>query len=154
MWPELITYISFNISNRLHHGPLGYVLNFTGYTNTSLPRELSWITCTIPEWGHDGKCKYYYSDVIRSGVASQITSLTIVYSNGYSGTNQRKHQSSTSPAFVRGIHRWPVNSLHKGPVTWTFFFSIWWRHHCISMFLAEIHHDKDQFKQMSKDDIW
>ena len=31
--------------------------------------------------------------------------------------NQRKHQSSASLAFVRGIHRWPVNSLHKGPVT-------------------------------------
>ena len=29
---------------------------------------------------------------------------------------QRKHQSSTSLAFVQGIHRWPVNSLHKGPV--------------------------------------
>ena len=28
---------------------------------------------------------------------------------------QRKHQSSASLAFVRGIHRWPVNSLHKGP---------------------------------------
>ena len=29
----------------------------------------------------------------------------------------RKHQSSASLAFVRGIHRWPVNSPHKGPVT-------------------------------------
>ena len=28
-----------------------------------------------------------------------------------------KHQSSASLAFVRGIHRWPVNSPHKGPVT-------------------------------------
>ena len=34
-----------------------------------------------------------------------------------SGTDQRKHQSSASLAFVRGIHRWPVNSHHKGPVT-------------------------------------
>ena len=32
------------------------------------------------------------------------------------GANQRKHQSSASLAFVRGIHRWPVNSPHKGPV--------------------------------------
>ena len=29
----------------------------------------------------------------------------------------KKHQSSASLAFVRGIHRWPVNSPHKGPVT-------------------------------------
>ena len=29
----------------------------------------------------------------------------------------KKHQSSASVAFVRGIHRWPVNSLHKWPMT-------------------------------------
>ena len=50
-------------------------------------------------------------------MASQITSLTVVYSIVYSGADQRKHQSSASLAFVRGIHRWPVNSPHKGPVT-------------------------------------
>ena len=58
----------------------------------------------------------HYNDVIMSVMASQITSLTIVYSGVYSGADQRKHQSSTSLAFVRGIHRWPVNSPHKGPV--------------------------------------
>ena len=31
--------------------------------------------------------------------------------------NAQNHQSSTSLAFVWGIHRWPVNSPHKGPVT-------------------------------------
>ena len=49
-------------------------------------------------------------------MASQITSLNIVYSIVYSGADQRKRQSSASLAFVRGIHRWPVNSLHKWPV--------------------------------------
>ena len=63
----------------------------------------------------------HYSDVIMSAMASQITSLTIVYSTVYSGADQRKHQSSASLAFVRGIHRWPVNSPHKGPVTWKMF---------------------------------
>ena len=58
----------------------------------------------------------HYSDVIMGVVASQITSLTMVYSTVYSGTDRRKHQSSTSLGFVRGIHRWPVNSPHKGPV--------------------------------------
>ena len=52
-----------------------------------------------------------------SSMASQITSLTIVYSNVYSGSDQRKYQSSASLAFVRGIHRRPVNSPHKLPVT-------------------------------------
>ena len=50
-------------------------------------------------------------------MASQITCLTILYSTVYSGADQRKHQSSALLAFVRGIHRWPVNSPHKGPVT-------------------------------------
>ena len=48
-------------------------------------------------------------------VASQITSLTIVYSTVYS--DQRKLSSSASLAFVRGIHRGPVNSPHKWPAT-------------------------------------
>ena len=52
-----------------------------------------------------------------STMASQIISLTIIYSTVYSGADQRKHQNSTSLAFVRGIHREPVNSPHKGPVT-------------------------------------
>ena len=52
-----------------------------------------------------------------SAMASQITSLTIVYSTVYSGADQIRHQSSVSLAFVRGIHRWPVNSPQKGPVT-------------------------------------
>ena len=52
-----------------------------------------------------------------STMASQITSLAIVYSIVYSGADQREHQSSASLAVVRGIHRSPVNFLHKGPVT-------------------------------------
>ena len=50
-------------------------------------------------------------------IASQITSLTIVYPTFYSGADQSKHQSSAPLAFVWGIHRGPVNSPHKGPVT-------------------------------------
>ena len=63
----------------------------------------------------------HYYHVIMGAVASQITSLTIVYSNVYSDADQRKHQSSASLAFVRKIHRGPVNSPHKGPVTWKMF---------------------------------
>ena len=59
----------------------------------------------------------HYNDVILGTMASKITSLTIIYSSVYSGADQRKHQSSASLAFVRGTHRWPVNSPHKGPVT-------------------------------------
>ena len=61
-------------------------------------------------------------------MASQITSLTIVYSTVYSGADQSKHQSSASLAFVWGIHRWPgefpaqMDSNAENV-------SIWWRHH-------------------------
>ena len=60
---------------------------------------------------------FYYSDVIMGTMASQTTSLTIFCTTVYSGVDQRKHKSSALLASVRGIHRSPVNSLHKGPVT-------------------------------------
>ena len=51
-------------------------------------------------------------------MASQITSLTIVYSIAHSGADQiKKKQRSASLAFLRGIRRWPVNSTHKCPIT-------------------------------------
>ena len=59
----------------------------------------------------------HYDDVKMTMLASQITSLMVVYSIVYSGVNQRKHQSSASLAFVREIHRGPVNFPHKWAVT-------------------------------------
>ena len=60
---------------------------------------------------------FHYGDAIMGVIASQITSLTIVCSTVYSHAYQRKHQSSASLAFLWGIHRGPVNSPHKWPVT-------------------------------------
>ena len=74
-------------------------------------------------WIHDfnthGHCKLalHYNDVTMTATASLITRLKIDYSTVYSSADQRKHQSSASLAFVRGIHRGPVNSPHKWPVT-------------------------------------
>ena len=62
------------------------------------------------------KSNQHYNDLTMSAMTSQIISLTIVYSSVYSGTDKRKHQSSASLAFVREIHRSPVNFPHKGPV--------------------------------------
>ena len=59
----------------------------------------------------------HYDDVIMDTIASQITILAIVYSIVYSSADHRKHQSSASLAFVWEIHRGPVNSPHKWPVT-------------------------------------
>ena len=60
---------------------------------------------------------FHYSDVIINAIAPQLTGVSMVYSIVCSGADQRKYQSSASLTFVRGIHRWPVNSPHKWPVT-------------------------------------
>ena len=88
--------------------PLIYIYNTYAYTYTYMWNKLKFIANTKTISSH-------YCDVIMS--PSKITSFTIVYSIVYSGTDQRKHQSSASLAFVRGIHRRPVNSPHKWPVT-------------------------------------
>ena len=62
-------------------------------------------------------CSVHYNDVKMNVMTSQVAGLTIVYSTVYSGADERKHQNSLSLAFVRGIHRSPMNSPHKGPVT-------------------------------------
>ena len=56
-------------------------------------------------------------EVIMSAMAFQIISISIGYSTVCSGACQRKYQSPASLAFVRGIHRWPVNFPLKGAVT-------------------------------------
>ena len=60
---------------------------------------------------------HHYCDVTMNAMVSQITGVSIVYSIFCSDADQRKHRSFGSLAFVRGIHWWPVNSPHKGPVT-------------------------------------
>ena len=60
---------------------------------------------------------YQYDNVIMNTMASQITSITVVYSIVYSDADQRKHQSSASLAFVWGIHRDRWIPPHKRPVT-------------------------------------
>ena len=56
------------------------------------------VSCALATHNH-------YIDVVMTTMASQITSLTVVYSTVYSAADQRKHQSSASLAFVWGIHR-------------------------------------------------
>ena len=51
-----------------------------------------------------------------SVMASQVTSLMIIYSTVYSGTDEKNIKLRVTGLCVRGIHRWPVDSSHKGPV--------------------------------------
>ena len=70
----------------------------------------------------------HYSDIIMGVMASEITSLMIVYSTVYSGADERKYESSASLAFVPGIHQWLVNSPHKIASNAENAY-IWWHHH-------------------------
>ena len=102
-------------------GPLGEELHWNLNQNTiiflgKMHLKISSAKCG-PFYCSSVYVHYHYCDVIMNTIASQITSLTILYLTVNSGTDQRKHQSSASLAFVRGIHRRPVNSPHKGPVT-------------------------------------
>ena len=64
---------------------------------------------------------HHNSDVIMGSIASQITSLTIVFSSFYSDADQRKHQSSPSLASVRGIPTEMASNAEN--------LSVWWRHY-------------------------
>ena len=66
------------------------------YSIESLRQELPWLHFHVFD---------HYIDIIMTTAASQITSLTVVFSTVYSDADQRKHQSSVSLAFVWGIHR-------------------------------------------------
>ena len=66
---------------------------------------------------HCLNCYFHYNDVIMSAMASRINGVSIACSTVGSGADQRKLQSSASLAFVRGTHRWPVNSPHRWLVT-------------------------------------
>ena len=76
-----------------------------------------WLNLEKSDGDRNPLCSFHYDDVIMTMLASQITSLPVVCSIVYSDVNQRKHQSSASLAFVREIHRGPVNFPHKWPVT-------------------------------------
>ena len=83
------------------------------------------IACWLTAWWH-------YNDVLMSTNASQITSLTIVYSTVYSGADQRYHQSSAPLAFCVGnslvTGEFPAQKASNAENV-----SIWWRHHGIEI---------------------
>ena len=87
--------------------------------------EISSMGCPICILWGEGPGRFWaqhYCDAIMGTVASQITSLTIVYTTVYSDADQRKHQSSASPAFVWG--EFPAQRASYAENV-----SIWWRHH-------------------------
>ena len=75
----------------------------------------------------NGSTSNHYDDVIMTTIASQVTSLTSVYSTVYSDADQRKLQSS---------RHWPLCGEFTGTgefpaqrASYAENVSIWWRHH-------------------------
>ena len=102
------------ISDTFRHSPMVSVLDHDRYSRSlwnlwPWPSRQKRIDTIIIVW--------HYSDVIMGAVTFQVTNLTIIYLTVYSGADERKHQSSSSLAFVWGIHWSSVNSPHKWPVT-------------------------------------
>ena len=116
------------------------ILTFATYNKISLVKETSssfqlWNTKLSQQSSSPARIIWisnegvmHYDNVIMSAMASQTTGLTMFCSNVYSDAHQMKHQSSSLLAFMPGLHRWPVISSHKGPVT-QIKVSIWWRHY-------------------------
>ena len=105
-------------TNRLNLGVVQMTWNKVRLILSSNSQTVANFTKQLPICGNlqaqgSQRRSNHYNDVITGAMASQITSLTKVYSIVYSGAYQRKHKSSASLAFVRVIHRWPVNSPHK-----------------------------------------
>ena len=76
-------------------------------------------------------CLCHYIDVIMTTMASQITSLVVVYSTVYAGSDQRRHQSSAWPLRreFTGTGEFPAQRASNAEHV-----SIWWRHHGIENF--------------------
>ena len=86
----------------------------TGGLDVPLDKNMD-LLCFVLSWVY---CQFFITVTSKwarwhlKSLASQLFTQPFIYS----GSDQRKHQSSASLAFVQGIHRWPVNSLHKWPV--------------------------------------
>ena len=97
-----------------------FVIIDTNPPAMQIKKKTSWRLETFsqtPGVGSNLPLPAFNNDVIMSAMASQISGLPTVCPTVCLGADQRRHQSSASLAFVRGIHRLPVDSPHNGPVT-------------------------------------
>ena len=90
----------------------------------NLGEYITWITAKSSYIGN-AQQDQHYSDIIMDTMASEITSLAIVYSSVYSDADQRKHQSSASLAFVREFTgEFSAQRASDAEIVY-----IWWRHY-------------------------
>ena len=100
--------VNINIPFTGHPEKKGFVLTLAFVLNHR---------CRVPQIYGQGNIGLWPALRWRHNERNGVSNHQPVYSTVYSGEDQRKHQSSVSLAFVRGIPRWSVNSPHKWPVT-------------------------------------
>ena len=133
-WVSLYSYVHSDKRN-LGHPPTQCNEDLKGLSNPALQIFRKWVTQILenedvnpvyiwnPKYVTPVSVDVYdashlhYIDVIINAMASQIFGVSIVCSTVCSDADQRKHQSSASLVFVKGIHRWPVDFPHKQAVT-------------------------------------
>ena len=106
LFPWLLTLILNTLTTELLDQ--NSLVNLTNYLANDILLSMTWQQASIFNITSQVLYRHmHYSDVMMGMMVSQITNLPIVYLTVYSGGDQRKHQSSASLAFVRGI-QWPV----------------------------------------------
>ena len=107
-----------------HVGIAGYLSDelwdFVRLVNCMSQSNVQSLDMWAPPCDIQASLEIHHSDVIMGAMASQITSLIIVYSTVYSSSEQRKHQSSAS--LVTG--EFPAQNTSNVENA-----SIWWLHH-------------------------
>ena len=93
-----------------------HFLHYNDVIMSSMASEITGvaIVCSTVGSGADQRKHHQWRHNGRDGVSNHHPHCLL---NRLSSAHQRKHHSSTSLAFVRGIHRWRMNSPHKKPVT-------------------------------------
>ena len=96
------------------------------------PKRLSWIAVEVREWVCKQHICVHYNDVIMGAIASQITSLTIVYSIVYSDADKKTSKfrvtglcAGASPGTGEFSAKMSSNAENV---------SIWWRYHVCDVF--------------------
>ena len=92
--------------------PSHYLKEYSGIVNQAHGSKLKW-NCYRSTASFSEALQWRHNE--PAGVSNHQPHDCLL--NRHSGADRRKDQSSASLAFVRGIHRWPVNSPHKGPIT-------------------------------------
>ena len=137
IFSKIYVYV-FELYMEWHRG-----LNFFLVKDNGVKSRALWTVVLTQSWNIQSSpsklvLACHYNDDIMGVMASQINSLTIVYSIVYSGADQRKRQSSALLAICAGnspaTGEFPAQMANNAENV-----SIWWRHHGSAFFVFMVY---------------